>query len=64
LLTISLELLFHPGVLLQQDLEDVLPPGLDLGIVARAEPPEQLLTRWHLLRVAVLGLLRRRRARA
>jgi len=34
-----LQLVPHLGVLLQQDLEDVLPPSLDLGIIDRAEPP-------------------------
>jgi len=48
------ELLPHLGVLIQQDLEDVLPPGLDLGILDRAEPLKQLLAR------RPLGLLRER----
>jgi len=41
------ELLAHLGILLQQDLDDVLPPRFDLGILDRAEPPEQLVTRRH-----------------
>jgi hypothetical protein len=44
--------LFHeplPGVRahLQQDLEDVLPPRFDLGVIDLSESPEQLLVGRH-----------------
>jgi len=41
------ELLLRLGILLQQDFEDVLSTGLDLGVVDRSEPPQQFLTRRH-----------------
>src|ERR1041384_5804891 len=39
------ELLPRLGVLFEKDFEDVLPPRLDLRILDRAEPSEQLLAR-------------------